>query len=72
MINRFIKYSIEKNKKIKAVMLIDEKLVQKNILICSYDDIGFKYICKKNEQEKFLEHKNLLAASYTRGDEEAK
>lgn len=69
---RFLKYSLEKQKPIKAVIMNEGTIIQKTIRVQSLQDDGFYYTISNRKKEHYCEYKNLLACSYARGDDEAK
>lgn len=68
----FIRYSLDKKKPVKAVMIIDGAMTQKTISVKSAYENGFCYTTGKRKKESYCEYKDLLACSYARGDEEGK
>lgn len=69
---RFVQYSLDKQKPIKAVLMKDGTLIQKTIRVQRLDESGFYYTISNRKNENYCDYKDLLACSYARGDEEAK
>lgn len=65
---RFLRYSLENNKKIKVIFLKEEKMQQQNIQICALDQNDFIYTSAKQKKPKRLPYEALLCAGYARGD----
>jgi hypothetical protein len=66
--NRFLKYSLEKQRKIRAVLLIDGEISQKNVTVLSIDDdhVLLKLGAKKEPVTVALS--DILSCDYARGD----
>ncbi|NMD39059.1 MAG: hypothetical protein GYA87_10325 [Christensenellaceae bacterium] len=69
---RFIRYSLEKDKPIRAVLLNEGKIMQLTLRVVSYDDLGFYYTTSKSKKQQYASYNNLLSSAYARGDEEGK
>ena len=71
MIDRFLKYSLEREKKICAVMMQDGQMVKKNLLVTSIDEDeqGFtaKFPGRKKDVHSAME--DVLTCAYARGDQ---
>ncbi len=68
MIERFLRYSLQHNKKIKVIMLKESQMEQQNILVSALDQEGFTYTSAKQRKAKKLSYNALLCAGYARGD----
>lgn len=69
---RFLKYSIDKQKPIKVVILSDQTMKQLTIRVLRLCGDGFYYTISTHKKEHFCKYIDLLASNYARGDEEAK
>ncbi len=69
---KFLEYSMEKDKSIKAVLLINGNITQCNIRVVSLSDKGFTYRSGRSKKEQFCKYSDILATAYARGDEEGK
>ena len=71
MIDRFLKYSLENEKKICAVFLQDGQMVKKNLLVTSIDEDGSGFCAKlsgRKKETRFLMD-DVLTCAYARGDQ---
>ena len=71
MIDRFLKYSLEREKKICAVLMMDGQMIKKNLLVKSIDEDGQGFSAKlpgrKTETHFILS--DVLTCAYARGDQ---
>lgn len=71
MIDRFLKYSLEREKKICAVIMMDGQMVKKNMLVTSIDEDGKRFYARlpgKKKETCFLVE-DVLTCAYARGDQ---
>ena len=69
---KFLEYSMEKDKSIKAVLLIEGNIRQLTIKVLSLSADGFTYRSGRSKKEQFCKYSDVLATAYARGDEEGK
>ena len=65
---RFLKYSLEHERRIKAVIWEDNKLTQMNLTVVAMDDETFTYVSARQKKPRTLPLGDLMAAAYARGD----
>ncbi len=68
IMERFLRYSLENNKKIKVIFLKEEKMEQQNIRILGLEQGAFIYTSARQKKPKSLPYEALLCAGYARGD----
>ena len=71
MIDRFLKYSIENEKKICAVLMMDGQMIKKNLQILSIDEDGQGFSAKLpgRKKETHFSMEDVLTCAYARGDQ---
>ena len=71
MIDRFLKYSLEREKKICAVLMMDEQMVKKNLQVLSIDEDGQGFFAKLpgRKKETHFSVNDVLTCAYARGDQ---
>ncbi len=69
---RFVRYSFENDKPIRAVLFKDGNMIQLTLRVVKFDDIGFYYTTSKSKKEQYASYEDLLSSAYARGDEEGK
>ena len=71
MIDRFLKYSLELEKKICAVMMQDGQMVKKNLLVTSIDEDeqGFTAKFPGRKKDVHIAMEDVLTCAYARGDQ---
>ena len=52
MIDRFLKYSLENEKKICAVLMMDGQMIKKNLLVTTIDEDGSGFSAKLPGRKK--------------------
>lgn len=65
---RFLRYSLENNKKIRAMFMRDGIVTQENILVTAFDEDCFSFITTKKKGIQTLPLHMLLSLGYARGD----
>ena len=69
MVDRFLRYSLEHQRKI-AVILQDEDGIRKtNIIVTRIEAAAIYYITSRSKKEKSLSREQILSAAYARGDD---
>ena len=71
MIDRFLKYSLEREKKICAVLMQDGQMIKKNLLVTAIDEGGQGFMAKLpgRKKEIHLDIGDVLTCAYARGDQ---
>ena len=71
MINRFLKYSLERERKICVVLLQDGQMIKKNLLVTAIDEDrqGFTAKFPGRKKEVHIALSDVLTCAYARGDQ---
>lgn len=71
MTDRFLLYSLEREKKISAVLLQDGAMVKKNLLVTSIDADGHGFCARLpgRKRETHFSMTDVLTCAYARGDQ---
>ncbi|MBQ7886607.1 MAG: hypothetical protein IJ313_06910 [Clostridia bacterium] len=71
MIDRFLKYSLEREKKICAVLMQEGQMVKKNLLVTGIDGDGRGFTARFPGRKKdvHIAIENVLTCAYARGDQ---
>ena len=71
MVDRFLKYSIEREKKICAVLMMDGAMVKKNLLVTAIDEDGqgFSARLPGRKKDMHVNMQDVLTCAYARGDQ---
>ena len=71
MVDRFLKYSLEREKKICAVLMMDGAMVKKNLLVTAIDDDGqgFSARLPGRKKDMHVNMQDVLTCAYARGDQ---
>ena len=71
MIDRFLVYSLERGRKISAVLTVNGAMVKKNLLVTAIDadGQGFTALLSGRKREMHLSAKDVLTCAYARGDQ---
>ena len=71
MIDRFLKYSLEREKKICAVLIAEGQMVKKNLLVTSIDEDEQGFFAKFPGRKKDVHIcvNDVLTCAYARGDQ---
>ena len=71
MIDRFLKYSLEREKKICAVLMMDGAMVKKNLLVTAIDEDGqgFSARLPGRKKDMHVNMQDVLTCAYARGDQ---
>ena len=71
MIERFLKYSLEREKKICAVLMQEGQMVKKNLLVTGIDEDqqGFTARFPGRKKDTHIDLGDVLTCAYARGDQ---
>ena len=71
MIDRFLKYSLENEKKICAVLMMDGQMIKKNLLVTAIDEDGqgFSAVLAGRKKQTHIDLHDVLTCAYARGDQ---
>lgn len=71
MIDRFLKYSLEREKKICAVLMQDGQMIKKNLLVTGIDEdeMGFTAKFPGRKKDVHIATADVLTCAYARGDQ---
>lgn len=71
MIDRFLIYSLERGKKICAVLMQDGQMVKKNLLVTAIDEDGQGFTARLPGRKKdvHMAIDDVLTCAYARGDQ---
>lgn len=71
MIDRFLKYSLEREKKICAVLMQDGQMIKKNLLVTGIDgdERGFTAKFPGRKKDVHIAIEDVLTCAYARGDQ---
>lgn len=71
MINRFLRYSLEREKKICAVLMQQGAMKKTNLLVTAIDEDGRGFSARLPGRKKdvHLETDSVLTCAYARGDQ---
>ena len=66
---RFLRYSLENQKKIRAVLTDEQGIISYiHLTVTELNDSSFTYVASKHKNGKTLPLSMLLSADYARGD----
>ena len=70
MVDRFLKYSLEREKKICAVLMENGAMIRKNLLVTAIDETGGRFTARLPGRKKdvTIEMADVLTCAYARGD----
>ncbi|MBR5383365.1 MAG: hypothetical protein IK133_06030 [Clostridia bacterium] len=69
MLERFLRYSLERSQKISMIAEIDGIMKKMTVTIVRMDEKEISYVTSRSTKEKTLDRASILSASYARGDE---
>ena len=71
MIDRFLKYSLEREKKICVLLLQDGQMAKKNLLVTAIDADGQGFTARfpGRKKETHVAVSDVLTCAYARGDQ---
>ena len=65
---RFLRYAMEHGRKLRAVFMLDGKMVQKTVRVESYDDATATLFIGAKKTPTVIPLADLLSCDYARGD----
>ena len=65
---RFLRYSLNHERRIRAVLMENDKMVQMNLTVTALDGETFAFVSAKQKTPRTLPLTALMAAGYARGD----
>ncbi len=65
---RFLRYSLEKGRKIRAVLLLEGQMVQRTLLVLEEDESGVTAQIGAKKKPQHLAYEDILSCDYARGD----
>lgn len=65
---RFLRYAVEKNKKLRALWMEGGALVQKTVSVLGYDEQSVRFLVAGKKSETRVSREDLLSVGYARGD----
>lgn len=69
MLDRFLRYSLERAQKISMIVEIDGFMKKMTVTIVRMDENTIAYVTSRSPKEKTIDRASILSASYARGDE---
>ena len=69
MVNRFLKYSLEREKRIRAVLMQDGQMIKRNLLVTAMDETGFSARFPGRKRDVRIALSDVLTCAYARGDQ---
>lgn len=71
MVDRFLKYSLERERKICAVMMQDGQMIKKNLLVTAIDGDGEGFTARLPGRKRDIHVclSDVLTCAYARGDQ---
>ena len=65
---RFLRYAMERGRKLRAVFMLDGKLVQKTVTVLGYTDTELTMLIGAKKKPTVIPMNDLLSCDYARGD----
>ena len=65
---RFLRYSLEKGRKIRAVLVLDGQMVQRTLLVLEEDEAGITALVGSGKKPRQIPFEEILSCDYARGD----
>lgn len=65
---RFLRYSLEKQRKIRGVLMMDGQMVQRTLLVLEEDETGIAALIGSGKKPKHILFEDVLSCDYARGD----
>ena len=65
---RFLRYSLEKGRKIRAVLMLDGQMVQRTLLVLEETGSGITALIGSGKKPKSIAYEDILSCDYARGD----
>lgn len=69
MVDRFLRYSLEHQRKIAVIAQDENGIRRMNIIVSRMEGDAVYYVTTRSKKEKSLAREQLLSASYARGDD---
>lgn len=71
MVDRFLRYSLEREKKICAVLMIEGTMAKKNLLVTAIDEDGAGFTARLpgRKRDVHIDMADVLTCAYARGDQ---
>ena len=66
--NRFLRYSLSKQRKIRAMLMLDDDIIQKNVTVLSLTDTHATLKLGSKKAPVVVELSDILSCDYARGD----
>lgn len=65
---RFLRYAMERERKIRALFLMDGAMVQKTVRVLAFDDERVTFLIGAGKKPVVIPRNDLLGCDYARGD----
>lgn len=65
---RFLRYSLEKQRKIRGVLMLDGQMVQRTLLVLEEDETGVTALIGSGKKPRHISFADVLSCDYARGD----
>lgn len=65
---RFLRYSLEHGRKIRSVLLLDGKMVQRTLLVLEEDECAITALVGSGKKPRNIPLEDILSCDYARGD----
>ncbi|MBR4068474.1 MAG: hypothetical protein IKK08_07610 [Clostridia bacterium] len=65
---RFLRYSLEHGRKIRAVLLLDGQMVQRNLLVLEEQEQCITALVGSSKKPRTIPLEDILSCDYARGD----
>ena len=65
---RFLRYSLEKGRKIRTVLMVDGQMVQRTLLVLEEAENGITALIGSGKKPKQVAYEDILSCDYARGD----
>lgn len=65
---RFLRYAVERDRKLRAVLVLDGKIVQKSVRILGYDEQSATMLIGARKTPVTVQISDILSCDYARGD----
>ena len=66
--NRFLRYSLSKQRKIRAMLMLDDKIAQKNVTVLALTDTHATLRLGTKKEPVIVPLSDVLSCDYARGD----
>ncbi|MBE5795321.1 MAG: hypothetical protein E7323_11650 [Clostridiales bacterium] len=65
---RFLRYSLEKGRKIRAVLMLDGQMVQRTLLVLEETENTITALIGASKKPRTIPYEDVLSCDYARGD----